>query len=99
MIAQSGDSINSCPSGGRGDNALPWRATGHQPFGLAQGQRRTPLLTVLMTKAHCLRSRVIGNHVLNESEGSHVRFGSGGGVGDRPADHNYAAEPSSSLIL
>jgi len=34
-----------------------------------------------MTMAHVLRSRVNGN--------GHARFWSGGGVGDRPADHNH----------
>jgi hypothetical protein len=33
-----------------------------------------------MTMAHVLRSRVNGN--------GHARFWSGGGVGDRPADHD-----------
>jgi hypothetical protein len=35
-----------------------------------------------MTMAHVLRSRVNGN--------GHARFWSGGGVGDRPADHDQA---------
>jgi hypothetical protein len=34
-----------------------------------------------MTMAHVLRSRVNGN--------GHARFWSGGGVGDRPADHDH----------
>jgi hypothetical protein len=33
-----------------------------------------------MTKARILKSRM--------TRKCHVRFGSGGGVGDRPADHN-----------
>ncbi len=36
-----------------------------------------------MTIAHLLKSRM--------TRKCHVRFGSGGGVGDRPADHNWAA--------
>ena len=32
-------------------------------------------------------------------EGSHVRFGSGGGVGNRPADHNQAGTPGALITL
>ena len=36
-----------------------------------------------MTKARILKSRM--------TRKCHVRFGSGGGVGDRPADHDLGA--------
>jgi hypothetical protein len=36
-----------------------------------------------MTKTRILKSRM--------RRKSHVRFGSGGGVGDRPADHNLGS--------
>jgi len=43
-----------------------------------------------MTMAHLLKSRM--------TRKCHVRFGSGGGVGDRPADHNYAAFSAANMF-
>ena len=45
---------------------------------------------VPVTEARVLKSRMRGN--------SHVRFGSGGGAGDRPTDRNFS-RPLRSLAL
>jgi len=50
----------------------------------AVARRRGRAITpngVPVTKARVLKSRMRGN--------SHVRFGSGGGAGDRPTDRNH----------
>jgi len=60
-------------------NALPWKDIQRNVFRLQKriyrAARRVP-----MTMARILKSGVTGN--------CYAPFGSGGGVGDRPADHN-----------
>jgi hypothetical protein len=62
---------------------LPWKQYQRNVYRLQKRIYQAARQAILKTIAHLLKSRM--------TRKCHVRFGSGSGVGDRPADHNWAA--------